>query len=346
MRTNGLSTLNFSLLLRASVRSAQLGLAAAQVEVASGRHYDMGLALGGRTEIDIRWRSQLDALQHMMDNTKFAASRAELMQGALDSVSKLASSFMETLSGTRGAADGQVIAHNAAGAALNALTDLMNTTYGGEFIFGGTNSGLPALSSFSGGSAEAAANDAFLAFFGFAPSSSSASGISAGSMKNFLDGSFASLFDASAWAANWSVASPEGVGTRLGRDQVVDASSNPAKAGATQLAEALTMTFALGEGNLSPSAFQEIVDKALGLISKSQQLLGQEQTRIGLVQEQISSAISRMTAQSTVLTTSIAALEAVDPYEAATRVNNLMNQLELSYTITSKLGGLSLVKFI
>ena len=346
MRTERVSTLNLSLLLRSSVMSAQGRLASAQTETVSGRYHDIGLALGARIGSDIRWRIRLEAIERQADGVKIAASRADFTQGTLGAVAELAASFMEVLTGARGSAAGQSTAGSAANSMLQTLTDLMNATYDGEFVFGGINSTSPPMSSFAGGPAEMAVNAAFAAAFGFPPSDPAAAAISGAAMKFFLDGPFAALFTSPAWEIDWSAAGPGGVTTRLGPGLVVDASTTPAKAGIAKFAEALTMVFALGEGNLSQSAFEAIADKALLLAAAAQQSLGTEQTRLGLAQEQMSSALNRYDLQSGILKRDIVAVEGVDPYEAASRVNALMSQLEMSYTLTSKLIGLSLVKFI
>ena len=39
-------------------------------------------------------------------------------------------------------------------------------------------------------------------------------------------------------------------------------------------------------------------------------------------------------------------IAAVDPYEAATRLNSLLTQIETSYTLTGRLQQLSLMRFI
>ena len=326
--------------------SAQDRLASAQVEAATGRHHDVGLALGTRIGSDIHWRNRLDALAKLADRVELAGTRADLTQSTLDAVAKLGSSFMEILTGARGSGSGQSTASSAAKSALQTLADLMNVTYDGEFVFGGINSTSPPISNYAGGPAEVAVNGTFLAAFGFLPTDPAAATITGPAMKSFLDGPFATLFASPAWESGWSAAGSDGVKTRLGPGLAVDASTTPARAGIAALAEALTMAFALGEGNLGQPAFEAIVDKALSLVATAQQSLGTEQTRMGLAQEQMTSALHRYRVQTGILTRNVAGLEGVDPYEAASRVNALMSQLEISYTLTGKLSGLSLVNFI
>jgi flagellar hook-associated protein 3 FlgL len=346
MRTEGISTLNMSMLLRSAMMSVQARLASAQVEVSTGRYFDIGLTLGSKVNSDIRWRGQLDELQHLIDGGKFAANRAELTQTALDSIAKIASSFMNTLTGARGSAGGQTVAKDAAQGSLDALTDLLNTTYDGQYLFGGVNSQSAPLACYDGSPAKAALDVAFLAAFGFAQTDPQVAGISGAAMAGFLGGPYHALFEPPGWQASWSQAADQGVKTRIGSELMTDVSVSANASGFRKLAEALTMVMDLGEGNLSQPAFEEVVDAALSLAGMAQLETGAEQTRIGLAQSQISAAIDRMTLQRTALTKNIQNLESADPYEAAMRVNELIGQLEASYTISGRLSQLRLANYI
>lgn len=346
MRSDGISTLNMSMLLRSSVTSTQRKIAAGQIEMSTGRHHDMGLALGSRVSGDIQYRFQLDQIEKLMTGGKMAANRAELTQSTLESITSLSSSFMQVLTGARNSDGGQALARDTAMSSLAALTDLVNVTYDGQFLFGGANTQETPLISYRGSTAETAVNGAFLAEFGFAQSDAGVSGIDGSAMKTFLDGAFHSLFEPPAWQANWSSATDKGVKTRIGHSLMVDASSTASSAGIRQIAEVFTMMMALGEGNLSQSAFERVVDTALSHLGEAQLRIGEEQSRIGVAQSQIAASIDQMSLGAFTLTKNIQLLEAVDPYVTVTTVNELMRQLELSYTITGRLSGLSLTKFI
>ena len=109
MRTDGISTLNISGFLRQTVMSVQSRLIIAQTEVSTGRHSDIGLTLGAGVRVTIGLRGEMDELQQMIDGGKLAGTRAELAQSTMDSISQIASSFMNTLTGARTAANGQAL---------------------------------------------------------------------------------------------------------------------------------------------------------------------------------------------------------------------------------------------
>ncbi|WP_373504174.1 flagellin [Aestuariivirga sp.] len=74
--------------------------------------------------------------------------------------------------------------------------------------------------------------------------------------------------------------------------------------------------------------------------------IGKEQSRIGAGQQRLRTARDAYEIQTASITEAINALETVDPYEAATRVNLLMTQLEATYAVTGRLSRMSLLSYI
>lgn len=345
VRFESVPSLVLSSISRRSVATSQLRLAVAQVEMNTGRHHDVGLVLGSRTGGDIRLRMQLSELTQTRELAEQSSVRAGMTQAALESISKLASNFLSMLSGARGAEGGQKIAADSADAALASLTDLMNVTFEGQHLFGGLNSDVPPLRNFANGP-QAAIEAAFLTEFGFDTDDAAVSGLSGTAMENFLGGSFASVFAPPGWASNWSNSSSSNMRQRLDSGAPVDASSNANAAFVPKLAQAFSIMMALGQNRLSRAAFEATVDSAITLVAEAQLDLGAEQSRIGIAQQRIQASSDAMEKRKVSVTDAIRALEAVDPYEAATRVNMLMTQLESSYAITGRISRMSLLSYI
>ncbi|MCB1378738.1 MAG: flagellar hook-associated family protein [Alphaproteobacteria bacterium] len=341
-----MSTLSMSLLLRSTVMSSQSRLAVAQAELASGRSYDVGLSLGPRISSDIRFRSELAELQLMTDRVAQARVKSELTQSALESIGNLADDFLSTMTGARGADEGQKLARTAAELGLGNLINVLNTSYDGQFVFGGINSSEPPLAAYHGSSAEVALDNAFLAHFGFAQDDPSVSSISGADMESFLSGPFEVLFDGASWSTDWSRASDKGVLTRLGPSLSVDASVSANEEPFRKLAAALTMVMDLGQDRLGQSAFEAVVDAAMGLIAEARLDLGSVQSRVGLAQGEMAIADAGYQIRKMSLTRDVQTLESVEPFEAATRVNEIMSQLEMSYTISGRLRQLNLMNYI
>ena len=346
MRVGSISTLNISYLMRDSILSSQNRLVNAQAELASGRHYDIGLALGAGTGRDIMLRVEMADMQRFADNNKIGRIRADLTQQAISSIRAVANNFLETLTGTRNASQGQALAGIAAKSALEQLAGLLNTVHDGQHIFGGANTQAAPIAKYSGSSGEASVAAAFLAAFGMTQSDPAAQNISAATMQGFLDNQFASAFIPSAWTSTWSQASNRHILSRIDRTELVQASSTANSDPFRQLTKALTMTADLGMPGLNQAAFETIVDNALAVTGDALLGLGAEQSRLGVAQNAITAANVRLSQRLTSVTAGVLDIESVDKYEAATRVNSLMTQLETSYTLTGRISRLSLLNYI
>jgi flagellar hook-associated protein 3 FlgL len=345
LRFDGVSTLVLSSISRQSIAVGQQRLAEAQTEASTGRHHDVGLVLGSRTAGDIRLRIQLSELTRTGELANQAGIRADMTQSALGSIATLAAGFLSTLTGARGAESGQQIAADAGRSALASLGDFVNVTFEGQYLFGGDNADLPPLRGFASGPS-LAIDAAFLAEFGVSQADPSVSAISATAMTAFLNGALASVFSPSGWSADWSNASTTNMRQRLDSSIPIDISSNANASFVPQLAQAFSIMMSLGQDKLSDAAFEATVDKATSLVVEAQLGLGAEQSRIGIAQQRLSQSSESIERRKVSVTEAIRVLESVDPYEAATRVNLLMTQLEASYAITGRISRMSLLSYI
>ena len=339
-----------SLLLTGASRTAigysQMRLVEAQKELGSGRHHDVGLVLGARTGSSIALRMKLEEINQLGEQAAQAGIKAEVVQSALGSIAELAAQFLSTLSGARGAAGGQDLARNAAESALEAFTSLINTSFDGQYLFGGINTDEPPLKKFEGGAPQLAMDTAFQVAFGILPSDAGVRQITGPDMAAFIDNGLADIFSPDDWSADWSHASATNVRHRIGEGVYVDLSSNANATFVPQLAQAFSMMEALGQGDLSLAAFEQTVDKAVQLLSEAKLKIGDEQSRIGTAQQTLSLAAESSERMKITTIEAINALESVDPYEAGMRVNMLMTQLESSYAITGRINRMSLLNYI
>ncbi len=336
-------------LLQSSARSyvarMQADLARMQREISSGRHDDLGLTLGTGVARDIGLRVHLSDVEYTLGQAKQIQPRNEMIQTSLDSITKLAKNFLETISGARGAVDGQNITTTAARNALKSLQSILNTSYAGQYIFGGQNADAAPFNDPLSGGPDAELEAAFQAAFGIPRNDPAVTQISPGDMESFLSGSFSQLFEDPTWSANWSNASNGNVLQRIG-SETLDTSTNTNARFARELTQAFTVMASLGEGKLSQATFDTAVDKALSLVLSGQNQMGKEQTRIGLGQQRIADVIDSLELKKTTIANSINSLEAVDPYALATDVNSLMTQLQSSYAITARISQLSILSYI
>ena len=346
LRLNTIPSLLLSDASRSSVSRTQALLVAAQQELSSGRHSDVGLVLGSRTGTSIGLRMRLDEINQGKEIADQAGVKAGVAQSALSSIDELATNFLSALSGARGAAQGQDLASNAARSALETLTRLINTSFDGQYIFAGINTDTSPLNSYSGGSPEAAMIVAFQSAFGIAPTDPGVMAITGPDMDAFIAGGLANVFSPAGWSADWTTASVTNPVQRLDNGQQVDVSSNANTSFVPKLAQAFSMMMGLGQGSLSTAAFEATVDAAISLLSEAKLETGGEQSRIGIAQRTLTLSVQSAERMKAATIDAINSMESIDPYEAATRVNALMTQLESSYAITGRISRMSLLNYI
>ena len=340
------STYSLQFGLRDSIRELQVDLEKAQQESVSGRYADTGLVLGASVTNNLDWRVELNGLKATVDRNNRAKEKAAVTQSAMDFIRKAASELMDLLPAARTSQNGKEVARNGSQLSLGAIADGLRTSFAGAYLFSGISADVDPLVDYQGSPAEAAFDAAFLAEFGFAKTDAQAVNITASQITQFLNGSFSDIFDDPNWQANWSSASSVNPQTQIDKHTRVDASANIGERPFRDVLWAATAVLELSNTAIGQGAFQAVTDAALTKLANSAQGLGEIQARIGQAQKSMEIANNRMESRSSLLESAIARTEGVDPYEAVTRLNSLSNQLEASYSVTSRISKLSLMNYI
>ena len=332
--------------MRLSVMKAQSRLAAAQKEVTTGRHADVGLSLGFRAGHTVSLRNEHAQLTTILDSNAVAKTRLSATQSVLESLAADAESFLGALIGSRDSDIGPDVLVAEARSRLTSLINGINTAVEGVHIFGGINTEIAPLTKYFSDPPPAsrqAVASAFLSAFGIPQSDPAVVDISAEDMQAFLDGAFSALTDEAAWLTDWSKASNQHMTSRISRNEVIETSVSANADPIRKLVSAYVMVADLGAEKLNEGAFHAVVDTAVRTIGAAIQGLTALRTTLGIAEERIATANERMTIQMDVLANHIVDLEAVDPYEASIRVTSILTQVETAYALTVRLQEMSLV---
>lgn len=348
MKTSFISTHAISAANRLSTLKTQERLVEAQKEVSTGRLADVGASLGYKAGGTISLRQENLRLNTIIDTNAIVSTRLDITQSSLQNIAESAQNFINALIGARTSDSGAQLLQKEARTSLGALSDMLNVSVDGAYIFAGTNADiLPMPDYFAEPTAAARQSvaNAFLAEFGFSQDDPTSNAISATGMQTFLDGAFDGLFDESAWSSNWS-SSGQPVQSRISTYERIETSVGTNEQALRQLAGAYTMIADLGIENLNDNAFQTVVDAAIKAAGSAIQGVVAIQSEVGIAEERIANANDRMSIQADIMINHINILEGVDPYEASTRVSSLLTQLETSYALTARIQRLSLTNFI
>lgn len=343
-----ISTQSISASLRQSVLKMQNELAVSQTEFATGNHADIGLALGAGTGQSVSLQAESSLLKAIADANSVASNRLSQTQGHLDSLRSSAQTLLNALIAGNGATSGAAAIQASGASNLQSLTAALNSTLNGDHLFAGVNTQSAPITDYSGPLApnKQAVDTAFLTAFGMPQTSGAVSSISDSAMQSFLDTNFAPLFQGTNWTSNWSSASNQTQQTTIGPNQAASTSVSANDPAFHELAQAYAMLTDLGLQNLNQGAYKAVVSTATKVLTSAIADLTNLQAGVGIVQSAVSNAGNQMSLQMNVLSTQIGNLESVSTYEAGTRVSELQTQIETSYSLTSQLQQLSLVKFL
>lgn len=349
MKTSPVSTLAILNTARQSIIETQHALIAAQKEAASGRLADPGLALGVRTGRTVSLRAQHAQLSTLVDTNALVATRLDMTQVTLGDIRESAENFLGALIAAPDGDTGALTLWQQATKSLDGLIAGLNTAVGNQHLFGGVNAGVPPVADYFASPPTAgkqALDNAFVAAFGMTQADPNIDTITGAAMQAFLDGPVAAMFDGPQWSANWSAASSQVIESRISATETTNTSVSANEAGFRKLAMAYTMVADLGADGLNGAAFTAVKDRATELVAEVVSELTGIQARIGGVQARLAQVDDHMSLRVDILAREITDLESVDPFEAATRVTDLMTRLEASYALTARIQGLSLLAYL
>jgi flagellar hook-associated protein 3 FlgL len=349
MKTTFVSTYSVSTATRASILKMQAELAKGQKEMVAGRHADVGLALGARTGQTVSLRQEHAQLKAIADSNGLVSARLDATQSVLETVRTAADDFVSAMIHARDGSTGPAIAEEQARSALSALIGSLNATYRGEYLLSGIDTDVRPVADYFGDPTSAgkqSVDAAFLSAFGVSQADSAVVDITAADMRAFLDGDFAALFDEAGWAADWSSASDQAVRSRISPGELIPSGTTANESAFRKLAMSLTMVADLGAAELGPDAYKALLETAIEKAAEATQEITMLQAQLGAAEARVTKANDRMAIQTELLSTHIGALERVDPYEATTRVNELITQIETAYALTGRIQQLSLLDYL
>jgi flagellar hook-associated protein 3 FlgL len=343
------STLALRETLRTSMARTQVRLDEASAEVATGRHYDTGLALGGDTARLIDLHGVVGEIDAILHTNELLASRLTQTQSAMTAMVALADEFFETLVASRGGGVDRATVVADARARLDALTDVLSSTSNGAYLFSGDNATVKPLADYYSdppAGARLAVHTAFVQQFGFPPGDAQVSTITAPAMDAYLTGPFATRFRDPAWQADFSSASTAAVATRISLTQTAEIPVSANTTGVRDLVAAFVAVIDSGAAGLDAGAFQHLVDTAGSLARGASANLVRAQAMVGVHQERITVADDRMSTQRALLENDSARAQGVDALEASSRLTRLIGQLDVSFAVTSRLQQLSILNYL
>lgn len=341
MKVSAHSTFSLANALRNTLLDTQAKIAEAQVESVTGQAADTSEKLGATVH---RYRylvQQSDRLDSIVSANAVTEVRLTTTQSALSNFAKTTQSIADA------AFVEGVGAVSASGmsAYLSQLTSLANTSQQGIHLFAGINTDVKPISDYQSSQLASDVEAAFTARFGFGTADPAVSTISAADMKDFLQNDALPLFTGPQWSG-LSQATDEGIQSRILPTEMAQTSvgTNESAFRMGFAAAALGSSFlALDiDGGVADAVRSFVTGTAAEATSQTAILQG----KVGRMEERLSISQDRLKQQSSLMREFAGDMIEVDPYEAATRLNTLIQQLEASYTLTGRVQSLSLLNYV
>lgn len=335
--------------LRLAATSIARALDVANREMSTGRHADLGLALGAQLGRPVEARVERVRLDAFESSDALVNTRLSATQASLGGLRAGADSLREALIAAKAAPQQRAGLVDVARAFLNDIVATMGRDVAGAALFGGRNLQAPILADYDPTRATGPAatlQAAFVGAFGFDQDDAAVSTITAPALNAFLAGSFDALFQPAGWSADWSSATDATTTVEIAPGRAIANSLSANDPSFALMTKAVTMVADLGAEKLSGQAFEALADAALQAISRASAGIEAIEAQVGVAQNQMAKAQEAMRTLRASLDLQIGADEGVDAFEAATRVNELRTRLETTYALTARLRGLSLLNYL
>ncbi len=329
-----ISSQNLFSSMRQSVLQTQSSLSTLQTEEASGSYADLALQLGGQTGTTISVAQESGHLTALTASNQAASTRLSATVSTINDIMSDAQALSNTLIANASSDTITASTQTIAQTSLQSLISKLNTSVGGQFIFGGINTSTAPMPDYATTSSDSAA--ALNADLASDPSIQDA--VSSA-------GQFGKLFTAGGTGA-LTTASTTAITSQISPGQTITTSVSANQTAFQQIAQAYALLGTLGGQTLSAATSQAVVSAATSLLNSGLAGLTAVQANIGTAQNAVSAANDHMAAQQTILTSSVNSMENVDSYTLSSKLTALTNQLQVAYSLTSDLKSLSLVNYL
>ena len=353
MKTSFVSNLTLQNTLRQTVARAQEEQMKLQKESVTGTYSDLGVALGVRTSRSLNMRSDLDRISSLISTNALTTQRLAASQLALKTMSDAANAASNAaIMASSGSPDQLRTAKASFADAISMFTGAINTSFSGEYLFAGINTDVVPVTDYLSDpmSAAKAEFDAAFADFKTTEGFATDADITPDKMQEFIDSLEALYMDPAPAAGtgwdNWSKASDQNMTSRISNAEIVQSSTNANGDGMRKFALGAIIGYELLSLGLSDETRKVVSTATVDLMGTSITGIDQERSTLGVSEARIKQANTSLQAQKNIMTSSIVGLESIDTYEAATRLKTLETQLEVAYTLTSKIQSMSLLNYL
>ncbi|HWU61416.1 MAG TPA: flagellar hook-associated family protein [Ensifer sp.] len=352
MRISFSSNLAMQNSMRQTVSESQAQLLKAQTEVSTGTYADQGIALGYQSGRSVNLTTEKSRLNSIVDSNSIVSQRLSASQSALDNMSSDIQTSLNSLIALSGSDDTTLLntTTQSLQSQLDAFVASGNTSANGEYLFAGINTADQPLKTYDANAAAKASFNTALTNYMSTNGIGSMSNFTVAQMQDFVENTLAPMYTAGdpsdTWKTDWSTASDTNMTSRVNTAETVQSSTNANNDGFRKFALASVIGIEMLGSGVTSDVRQYLSKTAISYMGEAVAGVDSERSALGLSEARVKTANDTMTAQVSIVETAFNNMNEVDAYEASTKVNNLLSQMEASYQLTSRLQKLSLANYL
>jgi flagellar hook-associated protein 3 FlgL len=365
MKTSFISSLAMQNSMRSTILKAQLEMTNLNTELTTGKHADIGVTLGANTARSIDLNRDVERLSSIIDVNSMATTRVSTAQTALKSINDAGNSIQKVLvPNTDSTQPSLGTVRDTITGAFETFTNAVNVSVSGEYLFAGINTDVrPMDDYFAEGSTLKAGYEAELNYFMSTqtPPVSAVENLNIDQVKSFMTEIEAkfngtskltnpphalALVGKDFWTTFGSSASDTNMTSRISQTEVVESSTNSNSSGTRYFAFTAITALTFLDEKIDQNIRETVASQSITSLNKGMGGLTKQSSALGLSEERIKVANTSLQAQKKIIETHLIDLEGVDTYEAKTRLDLLQQQIEIAYSLTSRLQQMSLVNYL
>lgn len=352
------SSYQMNYFMRANVNSATVKLQEATKELGTGRHANLFKELGPRSASALQMRVTETTTQSFVTANNVLASKLETTLAATNSIRETVSSVLELslLNLTRPNTGAEALQAEAR-AAIESVVGSLNQSFNGDMIFAGIASRYAPMTRWedvnpdTGLSPEGVINS----IVGAGPPDAATAGTMIADIQAVFDSSYAANPNMN-YEATFYGGTPllDGGGNpnarvtaRLDSDQELDYGVQANDPAFREALRGLAMLASVDVSQVSDEAtYQAWMQEAVDSLAAASEGILKITTDVGFQQEVVETATQRLEDVSIIQRLQVARLENVDAYEVSAQIASLEAQLQASYSVTARLGQLSILNYM
>lgn len=344
--------------LKSNVSQATIDLQKAGQELSTGRRADMFGDLGARAGVAITMRAREENTQAYITSNEVLENKLTAMLTSVDAIRDAVDDVLQTaILNKESKSTGTDSLQAQARAAIEIVMGTLNTSFNGEHLFGGVTSDVQPMTRWdeANSTTGVSPSDVFSSIVGTGPNSTG----DAATMIADLDQIFDSTYTTNAsfnFEATFFAGTPlldglgdpnERIAARIDEGQALEYGVQANDVGLRDIIKGLGMLASVDFDTMTDEdAYSDWMDGVVDALANGLDDTLEVSANIGFNQQIVDTAITRLEDMSTVQLSQINTYESVDTYEAATRMTALETQLQASYSVSSRLSGLTILNWL